>query len=607
MASSLLVLSLLLLYYTFFNKKVHIPFSIHKTISKYNFPKSIILSRKIFIILLVIYSIFAYLNLSFPLLLSYQTKDTIIESKNIHFLVDISKSMFDLQLNNEIEIKGVKENKIKVVKEELLKTINTFQGNRIALLTFSWKSIINVSPTFDIKKIEQGIGRIVSDSDKVLSLPIYDDVNFNGTAIGNSLLLSSAFFNKDEKNIIILLTDGENNTGIKPLDTLEILKEKNVKVFTLGLMDETFDKKELETLSKETDGLFIDNIKVKNVSETINKISQQENKPVIVDRNVSLYNYIEITLIVLLISIALYNLIFYIGRKNIFYAISYLIILSLLFHNLYALTLQENIKISTNNLQNNKNNLNKILEQENKNHLYFLIDFSKTMEVIENWSSRIDKIKFLIENILKEISKDGVVEQKIGIVVFNLKSTLLLEWNWNQNFIYQYLKNLELDYGESIETDYNSLISSLQQIPNQSKLILLTDGNQYVLENEEIPSNITFLQYPLLKKVLDDKKLNLISIIGIGEEKQSLIPIWNNSYKTMQGKKIYSYLNKKEIESLWEQLKTKPIFYKENLKTITDKIKTKVREKEQKQTFYHYYLLIILLMILQIRSERLFR
>lgn len=605
MVISLVIISLFLFYYAFIHKSLNIPFSINKNIIKYNFPKSIILSRKIFIIIIIFYSVIIWINFSFPFLLSYKQQDTIIETKNIHFLVDISKSMFDLPLSwEEQQIK--KENKIKIVKEELLKTIDKFKGNKISLLTFSGKTIINVSPTFNIEKIKQGIQNILSDSQKVLSLPIYDDANFNWTAIGNSLLLSSTFFNKDEKNIAILLTDGENNTWIQIIDTINNLKEKGIKVYTLGLMDSNIDKKELKLLSKETNWQFIDNFQIKDISKIINNIINEENKPVIINRDISFYNYIEISCIILLLLLSFIELFFYIGRKNIFYSISYSIIFLLLTYHFYGTISQRKIDF-TSDLKNNIDNINKIIDKENKNHLYFVIDFSKTMGVIENGSSRLDKTKFIIENIIKEISKNNIIEQKIGLIIFNIRSNVLLEGNWNKDFIFQYLKNLELDYAESVETDYNALIKSLKTIPNNSKIILFTDWSQYLLENEDKPDNISYKKYDSLKNILKEKEIELISILWIGEEKQSLIPIGNNSYKTMQGKKIYSYLDKKEIEELWKQFSANAIIYNKSIDPIIKNIKTTLRKNDNKEVNYFYYLLIMLFLIIQLKSEKLFK
>ena len=95
-------------------------------------------------------------------------------------------------------------------------------------------------------------GMIIFAGDAIVQMPITDDVNsarlylstintdiipVQGTEIGKALDLSARSFTKDEKasKVIILITDGENHETDDILDISNKLKEKDIKVFTVGM------------------------------------------------------------------------------------------------------------------------------------------------------------------------------------------------------------------------------------------------------------------------------------------------------------------------------------------------------------------------------------
>jgi Ca-activated chloride channel family protein len=65
-------------------------------------------------------------------------------------------------------------------------------------------------------------------------------IKADGTAIGDSIVNAVYKFDKDKKQkrdkVIILLTDGENNSGVvEPLEAANIAAERGVKVYTIGV------------------------------------------------------------------------------------------------------------------------------------------------------------------------------------------------------------------------------------------------------------------------------------------------------------------------------------------------------------------------------------
>ena len=80
------------------------------------------------------------------------------------------------------------------------------------------------------------------------------------TAIGEAIAMSvRAFKHSDAKSkIVILLTDGEHNSGsISPKDAVELAKDKNIKIYTIGIGSEgEADSALLKEIALSTGGHF---------------------------------------------------------------------------------------------------------------------------------------------------------------------------------------------------------------------------------------------------------------------------------------------------------------------------------------------------------------
>ena len=80
------------------------------------------------------------------------------------------------------------------------------------------------------------------------------------TAIGEGITASLRALerSKAKSKIVILLTDGEHNSGrISPKDAVALAKEVGVKIYTIGIGNKgEFDKELLETIANESGGSF---------------------------------------------------------------------------------------------------------------------------------------------------------------------------------------------------------------------------------------------------------------------------------------------------------------------------------------------------------------
>ena len=102
----------------------------------------------------------------------------------------------------------------------------------------------------------------------------------NSTSMGDALGLAIKHLkNTHQKGrIVILLTDGANNSGVlPPLKAADIAHDNLVKVYTIGLgSDYQFDEKTLKTIAEKTDGLYFNANDLASLETTYQRINAME-------------------------------------------------------------------------------------------------------------------------------------------------------------------------------------------------------------------------------------------------------------------------------------------------------------------------------------------
>lgn len=100
------------------------------------------------------------------------------------------------------------------------------------------------------------------------------------TAIGEGITMGLRALqnSKAKSKIIILLTDGEHNSGrISPKDATTMAKELGVKIYTIGIGKKgEFDKALLEKIADESDGEFFAAYNKDELQKTYDKINSLE-------------------------------------------------------------------------------------------------------------------------------------------------------------------------------------------------------------------------------------------------------------------------------------------------------------------------------------------
>jgi Ca-activated chloride channel family protein len=104
------------------------------------------------------------------------------------------------------------------------------------------------------------------------------------TAIGEAIAMSVRAFEYSgaKTKIIILLTDGEHNSGIiSPKDAIQLAKDKNIKIYTIAIGEKgEADAVLLQKIAEETSGEFFSAISAKELQEVYDKIDILEDSKI---------------------------------------------------------------------------------------------------------------------------------------------------------------------------------------------------------------------------------------------------------------------------------------------------------------------------------------
>jgi Ca-activated chloride channel family protein len=201
---------------------------------------------------------------------------------DIVMAIDVSASML---------AKDLKPNRLEALKKVATDFVNRRPNDRIGIVVYAGESFTQTPITSDKGIVKRTISEI-----KWGQLE-------GGTAIGMGLgsAVNRLKESKAKSKVIILLTDGVNNSGfIDPKTATELAKELEIKVYTIGIgtngmadfpfsRDPTtgrlifrkqqveIDEKLLEHIASETQGQYFratDNSKLKEIYDEINKLEK---------------------------------------------------------------------------------------------------------------------------------------------------------------------------------------------------------------------------------------------------------------------------------------------------------------------------------------------
>ena len=163
------------------------------------------------------------------------TKTKTTEGIDIILSIDMSSSML---------AKDLKPNRIEALKRVAAQFIEQRASDRIGIVVYSGESYTKVPATTDKSIVLQALKEIRQGEIE------------DGTAIGMGLgtAINRLKDSKTKSKVIILMTDGVNNTGvIDPLSAAELAKEYGIRVYTIGIGT---NGKALSPVAYNPDGSF---------------------------------------------------------------------------------------------------------------------------------------------------------------------------------------------------------------------------------------------------------------------------------------------------------------------------------------------------------------
>ncbi len=223
--------------------------------------------------------------------------------------------------------KDLQPNRLEALKKVAANFVSKRPNDRIGIVVYAGESFTQTPITSD--------KTIVNSSIASIEFGQIED----GTAIGMGLgsAVNRLKDSKAKSKVVILLTDGVNNSGfVDPKTATELAKEMNIKVYTIGIgtngmapfpysidrrgnisyrkqkveIDETL----LKHIAKETGGLYFratDNSKLKAIYDEINKLEKTKIE------EFKYYNYEENYRIFVLLAVGLL-VIEYVLRNTLF-------------------------------------------------------------------------------------------------------------------------------------------------------------------------------------------------------------------------------------------------------------------------------------------------
>ncbi|KGO85701.1 aerotolerance regulator BatA [Flavobacterium rivuli WB 3.3-2 = DSM 21788] len=204
---------------------------------------------------------------------------------DIVMAMDVSGSML---------ARDLKPNRLDALKKVAAEFVDNRPNDRIGLVVYAGEAYTKTPVTSDKELVKQAIKSVRYD----------DSVLQDGTGIGVGLAtaVNRLKDSKAKSRIIILLTDGVNNSGfVDPRMGAAMAKEYGIKVYTIGIgtngkaefpyakkpdgsfvyqmMDVKIDQDLMKEIAKTTDGTYFratSNNKLKEIYDQINKLETTE-------------------------------------------------------------------------------------------------------------------------------------------------------------------------------------------------------------------------------------------------------------------------------------------------------------------------------------------
>lgn len=247
---------------------------------------------------------------------------------------EIEKNGIDIALvfdvSYSMEATDISPSRILVAKKVITQFIDNIKTDRIWFVFFAGKPFISTPLTFDTIFLKKYLDRVTTSTiDQTQS-------QLQWTAIGDAMLLWERLLEdekaSDRKKVMILVTDGEANVWIDPKIALKMLKEKNIKMYTIWVwwLEKTFvltpdvfwrtqkleigwvDEGTLKKMAQETWWKYYRATSKEAMEQVFEDIGKLEKKNIVVQTRLSqTERFSELAKILIVLQVLLFGIIFF--------------------------------------------------------------------------------------------------------------------------------------------------------------------------------------------------------------------------------------------------------------------------------------------------------
>lgn len=217
-----------------------------------------------------------------------------VEGRDLMMAVDLSGSMARQDFSHD----GVPVDRLTVVKGVADDFIARRKGDRVGLILFSSRAYVQAPLTFD--------RNVVRDLLRTSSIGLTGQETAIGDAI--ALAVKTLRTRPQEERVLVLLTDGANNSGmLDPVQATEIARANGVKIYTIGVGADAFavgqrmvnpsadlDEEALVKIADATGGRYFrarDAAGLAGIYDDINRMEPVSGDPVYLSPTVSLFQW----------------------------------------------------------------------------------------------------------------------------------------------------------------------------------------------------------------------------------------------------------------------------------------------------------------------------
>ena len=231
--------------------------------------------------------------------------------------------------------------------------------------------------------------------------------------------------------------------------------------------------------------------------------------------------------------------------------------------------------------------------------IFIAVDLSTSMNAYDVQPTRLEKVKFELNNIVEAFSSD-----RIGLIIFSNEAFVQCPLTFDQNALNVFIETLNTNLVPNAGTDFGpplkmalDKLTSEESIASQQKskiIVLISDGEDFGEETESIAKDV------------EDSGIKLFTL-GVGSDQGSKIRTGRGYKKDRDGNEVISRLETKSLKKLaadtggkYFEINTSNNDVSRLVNTI-NKIEGELRDTRQVDVSankYFYFLLVALCLIL---------